>query len=162
MPYELRFMIDRDITGCNWCEAPAGEYSLRPPGRKVTTAQAEIDIVYDSLVSHKPDGTWQRIAPLRILSFDIECKGRKGHFPEAENKETGGDPVIQIANVVTEQGRGTSTVRNVFTLGTCSPIVGAAVHSFETEGAMLDAWARFVVEADPDLITGYNVQNFDM
>jgi DNA polymerase elongation subunit (family B) len=40
--------------------------------------------------------------------------------------------------------------------------VGAAVHSFETEGAMLDAWARFVVEADPDLITGYNVQNFDM
>ena len=162
VPYELRFMIDRGITGCNWCEAPAGEYALRPAARKVTTAQAEIDIVYDSLVSHAPDGTWQRIAPLRILSFDIECKGRKGHFPEAENKETGGDPVIQIANVVTEQGRGTSTVRNVFTLGTCSPIVGAAVHSFETEGAMLDAWARFVVEADPDLITGYNVQNFDI
>jgi len=162
VPYELRFAIDRDITGCNWCECPAGTYSLRPHDRKVSTAQIELDVVYDSLVSHKPDGQWQKIAPLRILSFDIECKGRKGHFPEADNKETGGDPVIQIANVVTEQGRGTSTVRNVFTLGTCSPIVGAAVHSFETEAKMLDAWAHFVVEADPDLITGYNVQNFDI
>lgn len=27
---------------------------------------------------------------------------------------------------------------------------------------MLEAWARFVVDADPDLLTGYNVQNFDM
>jgi len=33
------------------------------------------------------------VAPLRILSFDIECQGRKGYFPEAEH-----DPVIQIAN----------------------------------------------------------------
>ncbi len=36
-----------------------------------------------------------QIAPLRILSFDIECAGRKGVFPEPEK-----DPVIQIANMV--------------------------------------------------------------
>ena len=162
VPYELRYTIDRGITGCNWCEAPAGTYSMRQSSRKVSTCQIEFDIVYDSLVSHPPEGEWQRIAPLRILSFDIECMGRKGHFPEAENKETGGDPVIQIANVITEQGSGTSTVRNVFTLDTCSPIVGASVISFKTEGQMLEAWARFVVDSDPDLITGYNVQNFDI
>jgi DNA polymerase elongation subunit (family B) len=39
------------------------------------------------------------MAPLRILSFDIECAGRKGIFPEATI-----DPVIQIANMVTRQG----------------------------------------------------------
>ena len=44
-------------------------------------------------------GEWQKIAPFRILSFDIECAGRKGIFPEPEH-----DPVIQIANVVTVQG----------------------------------------------------------
>jgi DNA polymerase delta subunit 1 len=36
-------------------------------------------------------GDWSRIAPLRILSFDIECSGRKGHFPEPQQ-----DPVIQV------------------------------------------------------------------
>lgn len=36
-------------------------------------------------------GEWSRIAPLRVLSFDIECAGRKGHFPEASQ-----DPVIQV------------------------------------------------------------------
>ena len=45
------------------------------------------------------EGEWQAIAPLRILSFDIECAGRKGHFPEANM-----DPVIQIANIVSVQG----------------------------------------------------------
>ena len=40
------------------------------------------------------------MAPLRILSFDIECAGRKGIFPEANV-----DPVIQIANMVTRQGK---------------------------------------------------------
>ena len=39
------------------------------------------------------------MAPLRVLSFDIECQGRKGHFPEAEK-----DPVIQIANSLSVYG----------------------------------------------------------
>ena len=40
------------------------------------------------------------MAPLRILSFDIECQGRKGHFPEAEQ-----DAVIQIANSLSVYGK---------------------------------------------------------
>ena len=54
---------------------------------------------YDNIVSHAAEGNWSKIAPLRILSFDIECAGRKGIFPEAST-----DPVIQIANMVTRQG----------------------------------------------------------
>ena len=54
---------------------------------------------YDQFISHAPEGEWAKVAPLRILSFDIECAGRKGIFPEASV-----DPVIQIANMVTRQG----------------------------------------------------------
>ena len=54
---------------------------------------------WDKFISHPPEGEWSKIAPLRILSFDIECAGRKGIFPEANQ-----DPVIQIANMVTRQG----------------------------------------------------------
>ena len=56
-------------------------------------------ISHDAFISQAPEGEWSRIAPLRILSFDIECAGRKGIFPEATH-----DPIIQIANMVTRQG----------------------------------------------------------
>lgn len=55
---------------------------------------------WDQFISHAPEGEWAKIAPLRVLSFDIECAGRKGIFPEASV-----DPVIQIANMVTRQGQ---------------------------------------------------------
>jgi DNA polymerase delta subunit 1 len=35
------------------------------------------------------------------------------------------------------------------------------VRSFETEGEMLEEWAAFVREMDPDIFTGYNINNFD-
>jgi DNA polymerase delta subunit 1 len=116
-----------------------------------------MDIVYNNIVSHEPKGKWSKLAPFRILSFDIECMGRKGQFPEAEK-----DPVIQIANVIQEQGVEVPMVRNVFVLGTCKPIVGAHVLQFENEGEMLEKWASFVRDVDPDIITGYNIDNFDI
>ncbi|TMW55420.1 hypothetical protein Poli38472_013311 [Pythium oligandrum] len=157
VPFILRFMIDQNISGCNWLEAPAGTYAIRGAANKKSLCQLEIDIVYNNIVSHEPVGKWGKLAPFRILSFDIECMGRKGHFPEAEQ-----DPVIQIANVLQVQGESTPLVRNVFVLNTCKPIVGAHVLEFEKEGDMLEKWASFVQEVDPDIITGYNIDNFDV
>lgn len=31
--FEIRFMVDTDIVGCNWLELPAGKYLLRPEGK---------------------------------------------------------------------------------------------------------------------------------
>lgn len=47
---------------------------------------------YSRLISHAPKGEFSKMAPIRILSFDIECAGRKGHFPEPSH-----DPVIQVS-----------------------------------------------------------------
>ena len=58
----------------------------------------EVDVAWDDFISHAPEGDWADMAPFRILSFDIECAGRKGIFPEPEK-----DPVIQIANMVIRQ-----------------------------------------------------------
>lgn len=108
------------------------------------------------MISHAPEGEWSKIAPLRILSFDIECAGRKGVFPDAKI-----DPVIQIANMVTIQGESKPFVRNIFTLKDCGHIVGSHIMSFEHEGELLKAWSDFFREVDPDIITGYNINNFD-
>lgn len=89
--------------------------------------------------------------------MDIECAGRKGHFPEAQL-----DPVIQIASMVTVQGQAAPLVRNVMTLGSCAAIVGAEVMSFDKEADLLKRWMDLVLETDPDIITGYNIANFDL
>lgn len=45
---------------------------------QVSLCQYEVDVAWTDLISHPAEGEWQRIAPLRVLSFDIECAGRKG------------------------------------------------------------------------------------
>jgi DNA polymerase delta subunit 1 len=83
----------------NWVELPAAKYGVRTGTNKISNCQIECQVSYRDIISHTPEGEWAKIAPLRVLSFDIECAGRPGIFPEAST-----DPVIQIANVVTTYG----------------------------------------------------------
>jgi len=157
--FEIRYMVDSNIVGCNWIELPAGKWLQRPHSdvNAVSRCQIEVDIAWEDLVSHAPEGEWADVAPFRILSFDIECAGRKGIFPEADK-----DRVIQIANMVQNYGKPEPFVRNVMTLDTCAPIVGSEVMSHKLEEDLLDKWADFVRQVDPDIITGYNICNFDL
>ena len=41
-------------------------------------------------------------------------------------------------------------------------MVGSHVITNKTERDLLMGWCRFVNEVDPDIITGYNIQNFDI
>ncbi|KAJ1401242.1 Ribonuclease H-like superfamily [Sesbania bispinosa] len=141
--YALRFMIDCNIVGGNWIEIPAEKY------KKTVKSLSYCQLEFDCL--HAPEGEYSKMAPFRILSFDIECAGRKGHFPEPTH-----DPVIQIANLVTLQGEDQPFIRNVMTLKSCSPIVGVDVMSFDTERE------DFIREVDPDIIIGYNICKFDL
>ncbi|KAH8116379.1 DNA polymerase family B-domain-containing protein [Phellopilus nigrolimitatus] len=157
LPYTLRFMVDTKVVGMNWIEVPAGKYKLLSPDKKRSLCQLEFNVRWDQFISHAPDGEWSKVAPLRILSFDIECAGRKGIFPEAQV-----DPVIQIANMVTRQGESKPFIRNVFTLNTCSNIAGSQVLSYDEELKMLEAWRDFVEQVDPDVVIGYNISGFDL
>lgn len=159
--FVLRFLVDTTMVGVSWVEIPdAGRYMVER--HSITShTQLELHVTQDVLVPHSPfeagKPEWMRIAPFRILSFDIECAGRKGIFPEPEH-----DAVIQIASQITLQGDGgVPRYRVVFTLGTCLEIAGTSVVCFEKEEELLQAWRDFVVTVDPDIITGYNIINFD-
>ncbi|XP_053953423.1 DNA polymerase delta catalytic subunit [Anastrepha ludens] len=158
--FDIRFMVDTHVVGCNWIELPAGTWRIRDKRTKPlpeSRCQIEVDVAYDKFISHEPEGEWAKVAPFRILSFDIECAGRRGIFPEPKM-----DAVIQIANMVIRQGEPEPFIRNVFTLNTCAPIVGSEVRCFPKETDLLDAWSSFVREVDPDILTGYNINNFDI
>ena len=154
--YVLRFMIDTHIAGMSWVSINAGQYHMIAERDQHSHCQIEAWCSYQDLIAHPVDGEWQKMAPLRVLSFDIECAGRKGIFPEATV-----DPVIQIANVVTRYGESKPFVRNVFCMDTCSLIVNTQIFEFGSEEKMLMAWRDFLSEVDPDVIIGYNIANFD-
>ena len=142
-------MIDTNIVGMSWIELPAGSYTNHSQGS--SHCQYEVDVSYDQIISHPTEGQMAAIAPLRILSFDIESTGL--------NSKT--SKTIQIANVVTVHGEAEPRTKVIFTLGGCSDIEGAIVRSFKDERSLLMAWRDFVVEADPDVFTGYNINGFD-
>ncbi|KAJ5722341.1 DNA polymerase delta catalytic subunit [Penicillium malachiteum] len=155
--YLLRFMIDTGLAGMAWVEAKAGKYKLITDEReKLSNCQIEAVIDYRDMVAHPPNGEWAKMAPLRVLSFDIECAGRQGIFPEPNI-----DPVIQIGNVVTRYGEQKPFIRNVFCLNETSNIVNTQVLEFNKEEDMLNSWRNFVEKVDPDVIIGYNIANFD-
>src|ERR1700737_1754837 len=83
----------------NWIEIEAGKYNIRSGANRISTCQIECQVSFHDIISHPPEGEWAKIAPLRVLSFDIECAGRPGVFPEASV-----DPVTQIANVAPTYG----------------------------------------------------------
>ena len=154
--YVLRFMVDTKITGMSWVEVPPGKYKEVESHDKVSTCQIEVVTHWKNLIALSAEGEYSKMAPLRILSFDIECAGRKGIFPEPNH-----DPIIQIANMVTRSGDKKPFIRNVFCLDTCALIVNTQIFSYDDEGKMLMGWRDFIQQVDPDIIIGYNISNFD-
>jgi len=152
IPFALRFMIDQELVGGGWVRATQG---FRRPGIDcVSTCQIEIDMHYSKLMPEEKI----HIAPLRILSFDIECYNPEGKgFPKAESS-----PVIQIAVYLKVQGCEKPLNHAVWTLNTCNEIAGCHVHAFETEEEMLLSFRQYLQDVDPDVITGYNINNFDL
>lgn len=77
-------MIDNSIVGMSWIRVKAGTYRIRDSHNKHCNSQYELDIEDFNNVECLPcDGEYSKIAPLRILSFDIECSAEKGKFPQA-------------------------------------------------------------------------------
>ena len=94
--FEVRFMADTSVVGCNWIELPINKYKIRSSSDRgefdlKSRCQIEVDVGWDAFISHAPEGEWADIAPFRILSYDIECAGRKGIFPEPKI-----DPVLMM------------------------------------------------------------------
>lgn len=81
-PYESnvnfseRLMIEKDISGMSWIQCPAEKYKVKNMKNVENINQIEID--FEDLISLKD---YEEMAPLRTMSFDIECHSF-GKFPD--------------------------------------------------------------------------------
>lgn len=142
----LRFFHLRDIQPCGWVTANCDE-----DVDTTITGTCEWSDIEPCMTPPMAS------APFKVNFWDIECYSESGDFPIA----TKGDPIIQIGNVIVQQGKPTKKV--IFVVGTCDPVNNATepVKSFKTEKAMLQAWAKWMVKEDPDVLVGYNIFGFD-
>ena len=152
----LQFMVDIGISGCQWCKISNASETEVITGDKRSTCLHEqeiniCDLEILSLDEHADMGL------LRVLSFDIEAAGRRGVFPDASF-----DPVIQIALYFSVFGAVDQTPEPILlSLRSCENIEGAKVLCFDDELELLNAFAELVVAFDVDVLTGYNICNFD-
>jgi len=93
-----------------------------------------------------------------IAAFDLECDSIDGTFPQASRL---GDRIIQIGTTFSRFGEEECYKKHIITLGTCDPIDGVEVESYETEREVLLAWTQMMIRENPDIVTGYNIFGFD-
>jgi DNA polymerase delta subunit 1 len=94
------------------------------------------------------------IAPIKIMSFDIECYSKDGSFPTPQKAE---DVIFQIGMTTRVYGGG--EVRRCLCLKeTDAP----DCESFKTEKALLKRFEQYITEVDPDVVTGWNIFGFDL
>ena len=96
------------------------------------------------------------IAPLKIMSFDIECHSTTGAFPSPAIL---GDVVFQIGMTFGPFGSNAPLTRKCLCLKQTD---GADCESFTTERELLERFGEYLAEVDPDVITGWNIFGFDL
>jgi DNA polymerase delta subunit 1 len=144
----LRFMHVSGCTSTGWidpglCEPDAEstcQVNLWAPNWRFITPLARDDF-----------------APLRIMSFDIECYSSTGAFPDPKNPH---DVIFQIGMTTKEFGKGDEFLdRKCLCL---KETTGPDVESFATEKELLKAFEKYLVKIDPDILTGWNIFGFDL
>ncbi len=138
--FKYRFMNDFGIGGMSWIKIDTN-------GAQTNTVRADQCVKIKNIESVKKNVD----SPLRFMSVDIECvpEGDRA-LPEPEK-----DPIIMIALAFDPPFKGRSNL-----VLTTRP--GTNVLAFETEKEMLENFLKIVDEYDPDVITGYNINNFDL
>ncbi|MFC6988162.1 3'-5' exonuclease [Haloplanus sp. GCM10025708] len=142
-----RFLIDKDVGS-----------GIRVPERRLDSGVVQIP--HDEVEAADVE------ADLRVNTFDIEVDDRAG-FPE-----DGEEPILCLTShdserdeyVVWIQAAPEGTGKIPTTLPDYDPLDESGtvdVRRFDAEEAMLDAFLEYVEETDPDVLTGWNFEDFD-
>ncbi len=141
IPFKYRFMADLGLKGMGWVEV---EDTNGVTTNTVTTTKK---MKIKNLRAVEREG----LAPLKFLALDIECVSLKeGEMPVSKK-----DPIVMISLAFSEPYKGKKEM-------VMSTRTGEGVVFFEDEKEMLNGLIDIIKGYDPDIITGYNINNFDL
>jgi len=143
--FRNRFLIDRGLHGMGWVSVSPSQEAH--PGGKIycdTVCSDRQPVEVDKLPN----------APLKFLSFDIECLPIGGSMPSPDES-----PVIMISLTFAPAYNGYNTIVLV-----AKPVSGAGpdVESLQNEESMFKRFFEILRDYDPDILIGYNINDFDI
>lgn len=201
--YDLRFMVDSRLNGCQWFTVKDIRIASSEGGaeEKLSRAQIELNVYVEDIVPIEKNA--DHIAPMRVMSFDIECIKQNGEsgFPVAER-----DPVICVAFNVVQEGfpelrcvfawhagipsynigpgisntpsaqqgvqggysvpsakaEGLPKVTSGDSFKAIRGLNGVEFYEYSDEATMFVNIGQFIRTTDPDIVTGYNINGFDV
>ncbi|MFB6090623.1 MAG: 3'-5' exonuclease, partial [Halobellus sp.] len=158
-----RLLIDKDIKSGIRVPERRLEGDGDAPGGSDDAANAPIQLPHDEIEAVDVD------ADLRVNTFDIEVDDRSGFPEEGEepivcltSHDSRRDEYVAWLYDAPEAGDGVVSPDRLETYDPLRDDTEVEVKSFEEEDAMLDAFVSYVEETDPDVLTGWNFEDFDM
>ena len=147
--FKNRFLIDRSLGGMVWVEAPLPEWTA---GQNASTAGASSALPLVNVESLHPvqhEGN----APLRFMSFDIECLPDQGEMPKAEKS-----PVILISMAFKPEYQGQ---KDLVLVGKNIDCPRPDTRACQDEYDLLAQFVAIIQGYNPDILAGYNSNEFD-
>lgn len=139
--FKYRFMADHNMKGMQWIDADC---------KKLQTKTVKTQPYYATKISPiEKTGN----AKLRYLSFDIECLP----FDATKPIDAKTNPIIIISMAFLPEYNNKKTLMLM-----TKPSSRNDTLSFSTEKEMLEEFIKIIDNYDPDIITGYNINNFDI
>jgi DNA polymerase I len=140
--FRYRFMADFNLSGMKWVKAV---------GKIVNTTNARVDICLEAEGLESLDKIEN--VNFKYLSIDIEVPTQAG-LPSPKEDEIG---IISLTFYPAFQGRNTLVL-----ISKQVSRISEDVMSFGDEKEMLRKFLEIIIKFDPDIITGYNLMNFDL
>jgi DNA polymerase I len=155
--FRNRFLIDRDLGGMVWVSAqgkpvdPVKYLKAGSPGNSRCENFACDTSILGSELKRVENLT---IAPLKYLSFDIECLPLDGGMPSPDVS-----PIVMISFTFEPEYQGHKTL---ILLAKPADGMDGDVLACKNETEMLNRFFEIFCEYDPDIVVGYNHQDFDI
>jgi DNA polymerase I len=137
--FKYRFLADYNIFGMRWYEVEGNPINSQTVFTNIKIEANSIKEISD------------RIFEPRILSIDIECLN-KGAIPDPKK-----DQIILISLYFSHEYKGKKSL-----VLSARKLPFENTISFDSEKEMLEEFLKIVREYDPDVIVGYNINNFDI
>lgn len=148
----IRFMHINNLSSCGWV-------SIDKTSLKQLKDYSYCNHSYAVHWKHvKPYSNDNRMAPFKIMGYDIECISCDHNFPQAERKS---DKIIEIGMTMYRYGSMKCYEQHMLTLNACPPIKNTNVECYKTEKGLIRGWAKKMRDIRPDFKVGYNNFGFD-
>lgn len=153
----IRFMVDFKLTGCGLFKLSPGCYSIAD--RRISSRQWDLMCSVSDIIA-EDDGNNATLAPMHCLYYDIEVLPRKdGGFPTPDECE-----IITISCVMRDWTSKKTLWKSIIHTGEIdgSHFPDTQCIEMESETDLLLAFREVIVASDPDVLSGWNTEGFDM